>query len=187
MAFLSKYLLCTISPFPSAVAHANVAAAMELSMHGHSQVLASSERRLQWFECSLLGQAGGYDTGFASTLPVPKYVHSSHQSQHSKHTSYHGKPRRKQWRARHQPAGAGGHCCLCKTALFRLQDWYAVACATFKCPSTCGVPPKPSRLLMFLQPQPSTLPSTPGRAPGGQCQCGPTVLRGRTVVTPGRI
>ena len=155
-------------------------------MHRHSQVLAGSERRLQGFECSLLGQAGGYDTGFASTLPVPKYVHSSRQSQHSQHFSYHGKRRRRKWRARHQSAGVGGHCHLRKTAPLRLQDWYAVALHSSLF-SMCGVPPKPSRLLMLLQPQPSTLPSTAGRAPGGQCQRGPTVLRGRTVVTPERI
>lgn len=189
MAFLSKYLLCTISPFSSAVACANAAAVMELSMHGPLRVLVSSERWLQGFECSLLGQAGGCDTGFASTLPVPNYVHSPHQLQHSKHFSYCGKPHRRKQRARHHPTGAGGHCCLRKTALFRLQDWYAITLqlSLFKCSSTCGVPPKPSRLLMLLQPQPLMLPSTLGRAPGGQCQRDPTVLCGRTVVTLRRM
>lgn len=91
MVFLRKYLLSTTFPFSSAVAHANVAAAMELSIHGRLQVLASSEQQLQGLECCVLGKAGGYAIGFASTLPVPKYVHLSHQSQHSKRC-YGGKP-----------------------------------------------------------------------------------------------
>lgn len=50
---------------------------MKVSVHGHLQVLVSCE--IQGFEYSLLGQSGGYDTGFASTLLVLKYVHSSHK------------------------------------------------------------------------------------------------------------
>lgn len=61
-------------------------------------------------------------------------------------------------------------CSGCRTGMRSLSS-----CPSSSAPVHVGVPPKPSRLLMLLQPQALMLPSTLGRAPGGQCLRDPTL------------